>query len=180
MLPRANALTQTDQVCLQRQAARTHLVCRWRRGSAGGDSGWPRLIHRSSAGGRRSRPYLPPWLSHSPPAPPDNGLRERKMGVNTVIHGEKKMERRGTNSRDRCGGQEVFNLLLTWDGTFQNKALKAPFIYSLFVIWTQQEEEGKGRGAHGDGDEEIERARGKTPKNSTSKRGSLWTMCSYD
>lgn len=64
------------------------------------------MIHRSSAGGRRSGPYLPPRLSHSPPALPDNGLRDRKMDVNIVIErvddGEEEKERekrRGTNRK---------------------------------------------------------------------------------
>lgn len=62
----------------------THLLCHWRKESAGGDSGWPRLIRRSSAGGRRSGPFRPPGPWHSLPALPDNGLRERKMDVNIV------------------------------------------------------------------------------------------------
>lgn len=70
--------------------ADTHHACRWRTESADGDSGWPQLIHRSSAGGRRSGPCLPPTLSHSLLAPPDNGLRERERGKKTdndiVIH----------------------------------------------------------------------------------------------
>lgn len=72
------------------------------------------MIHRSSAGGRRSGPYLPPRLSHSLPAPPDNGLKQRKMNVDIVIQrvgdGEDEKEaekRRGANRRNRCGENDV-------------------------------------------------------------------------
>lgn len=183
----------TDRLSLSAETSvrtHTHLACRWRRGSAGGDSGWLRLIHRSSAGGRRSGPYLPPRLSHSPPAPPDNGLRERKTDVNIVIQraddGEEEKEgekRKGTNRRNRCGEKEMLSLHLTWDRTFQNKVLKESFIYLLFIIWTQHGGNGEGEGKRG-GDRVIKikrlRVREKTLKDSTSKRGSLWTICSYD
>lgn len=44
------------------------------------------MSHRSSAGGRRSGLCLPPGLSHSQLAPPDNELGERKIEVNVMIH----------------------------------------------------------------------------------------------
>lgn len=92
--------------------ADTHLACRWRRESGGGDSGWPRLIHRSSAGGRRSEPYPPPRLLHSLLALPDNGLRDRKRDVNIVIQRlDNPEERRGKEKKTDWGNRELLNSL---------------------------------------------------------------------
>lgn len=80
----------------------THLLCRWRKESAGGDSGWPQLIRHSSASGRRSGPYPLPTLWHSLPALPDNELRKGKLDVNTVTQmvGDGEGGKRGGNNRE--------------------------------------------------------------------------------
>lgn len=68
------------------------------------------MIHRSSAGGRRSGLCLPPGPSHSLPALPDNGLRERKMEVNivmgTVDRGQEE-KKTGARREGQIGGTDA-------------------------------------------------------------------------
>lgn len=108
----------------------THLLCHWRKESVGGDSGWPQLIHHSSASDRRSGLYPLPTLWHSLPALPDNELRKGKLDVNTVTQmaGDGEGGKRGGNNREeQMQREKIYSICTSLEREpFRIRYLKRP------------------------------------------------------